>query len=81
MTREEKVEILEVLRVLEEEFGSAVIELKKLEDKSIKNDILDPEKGRDRVHTLAESLQAEIDEIEEMEIQVLSGKGERDDTV
>ena len=45
------------------------------------NDILDLEKGRDRVHTLAESLQAEIDEIEEMEIQVLSGKGERDDTV
>ena len=64
MTREEKVEILEVLRVLEEEFGSAVIELKKMEDKSIKNDILDPEKGRDRVHTLSESLQAEIDEME-----------------
>ena len=81
MTREEKVEILEVLRVLEEEFGSAVIELKKMEDKSIKNDILDLEKGRDRVHTLSESLQAEIDEIEEMEIQVLSGKGERNDAV
>lgn len=64
MTREEKVEILEVLRILEEEFCSAVIELKKMEDKSIKNDILYLEKGRDRVHTLSESLQAEIDEME-----------------
>lgn len=75
MTREEKVEILEVLRVLEEEFGSAVIELKKLEDKSIKNDILDPEKGRDRVHTLSEALQAEIDEMEELEIPDSEQKG------
>ena len=75
MTREEKVEILEVLRVLEEEFGSAVIELKKMEDKSIKNDILDPEKGRDRVHTLSEALQAEIDEMEELEIPDSEQKG------
>ena len=75
MTREEKVEILEVLRVSEEEFGSAVIELKKLDDKSIKNDILDPEKGRDRVHTLSEALQAEIDEMEELEIPDSEQKG------
>ena len=75
MTREEKVEILEVLRVLEEEFGSAVIELKKMEDKSIKNDILDLEKGRDRVHTLSEALQAEIDEMEELEIPDSEQKG------
>ena len=66
---------MEVLRVLEEEFGSAVIELKKLEDKSIKNDILDPEKGRDRVHTLSEALQAEIDEMEELEIPDSEQKG------
>ena len=72
MTREEKVEILEVLRVLEEEFGSAVIELKKMEDKSIKNDILDLEKGRDRVHTLAELLE---DEIRKTEIPDSEQKG------
>lgn len=64
MTLIEKVEIHGILISLEKEFRSAAIELIKEEDESIKDEILTLERVSLLVHNLAESLQAEIDEME-----------------
>lgn len=81
MTREEKVRVLKYLRAMEEmsQYEAACWGLE--DDDSTKKLARKFEAQRAEVHALAESLQAEIDEIEEMEIQVLSGKGERNDAV
>lgn len=64
MTLIEKVEIHGILISLEKEFRSAAIELIKEEDESFKDEILTLERVSLLVHNLAESLQAEIDEME-----------------
>lgn len=64
MTLIEKVEIHGILISLEKEFRLAAIELIKEEDESFKDEILTLERVSLLVHNLAESLQAEIDEME-----------------
>ena len=81
MTRAEKVRVLNYLRAVEK------MSCREASDWGCEKGDFAQEMARNfitqatEVHALAESLQAEIDEIEGMEIHVLSGKGERDDAV
>ena len=79
MTREEKRKVLKYLRATEEMSQHEAAYWGLEDDELAKKLARKFEAQRVEVHNLAESLQAEIDEIEEMEIQVLSGKGERND--
>ena len=81
MTREEKIRVLFYLRAMEAMSQKEAVYWGQEDDDSAKKLARKFEAQRAEVHALAESLQAEIDEIEEMEIQVLSGKGERNDAV
>lgn len=79
MTRAEKVRVLNYLRAVEKmscreasDWGCEKGDFAQEMERNFKTQAIE-------LHALAESLQAEIDEIEGMEIRVLSGKGERDD--